>query len=208
MTANNVIDAVRRRLGDSFNERWSDEQLLLYVSLCQNDICVFTGFHRVESSIPMVAGQTLYDLPSDCIALTRAEAKGEILPIQTTNDIDNHTVITPCIIKDLLPYNKLEVYNDGSDVDFDSITIFYKGVPPLLISMTEELLLPDYWLVAFIHYVTGAALQDDNDANNIQRGEMELQKYGRMLDKLYKASAKDFTSNMKNKLDTNYRRVI
>jgi hypothetical protein len=63
------------------------------------------------------------------------------------------------------------------------------------------------WLQAFLHYVSGMALQDDNDANNIQRGELEGQKYLRILEQLHKVSAKDFTSNMRTKLTTSYRRT-
>ena len=91
--------------------------------------------------------------------------------------------------------------------DAGFLKVYYSAVPPLVTDLTDELIVPDMWLSAFIHYVSGAALQDDNDANNIQRGEMELQKYNRMLAQLFKTSAKDLTTNYKSKLITKVRRI-
>ena len=97
--------------------------------------------------------------------------------------------------------------NPGDTPVVGYIIVYYSAVPPLAVDDTVTLLLPDMWISAFIHFVTGMALQDDNDANNIQRGEFELQKYNRMLEAILKTSAKDFTTNYKSKLETPYRRT-
>ncbi len=254
MIVNDVISAVRRRLGDVRKERWTDEQLILYTSLCQNDICIFTNFHRREGAIFLVDGKLKYSLPTDCIRVERLEYGGEFFPIESRNTIDDGTALLPCALKDNLAYNEIEIvlgdsYDtlhsalvstygvlvdsntdaiDTSDcelmddygvlVDVDDtqapspdplgyLKVYYSAVPALVEELTDELVLPDMWISAFIHYVCGAALQDDNDANNIQRGEMELQKYNRMLTQLFKTSAKDFTTNYKSKLTTKVRRI-
>ena len=247
MIVNDIIEAARRKLGDVRKERWSDEQLILEVALCQNDICSITGFYRKDALIPLLKGQTIYDLPTDCLTLTRAEYQEKLIPIQTRNDIDSGKAIFPCILKDNLQHNKLEIVIDGYDIasyavsgmyglvaqvagaDCDlslqdeygvvadvsetsvveeAIHIYYRAVPKMVTSLTDVLVLPDYYFSAFLHYVVGSALQYDNDANNINRGELELQKYNRVLTQIYKSVSKDFTSNMKGKLDTDYRRVI
>ena len=250
MITGDVITAVRRRLGDARKERWSDEQLILYTAMCQSDICLFTNFYRLEGEIQLVDGVLVYDLPDDCIKLTRLEYNCAYFPIESRNEIDNHTAIFPCALKDNLALHKLEIVLDDNctsletaltgvygvvantdasdceldqahgvvtDVDcddcsvcetsLDKLKLYYIGVPPLVINLNDGLLVPDMWLSAFIHYVGGMALQDDNDANNIQRGEMDLQKYQRMLVSIQKLTAKDFTSNVKSKLDTKIRRI-
>ena len=259
MTANTVINAVRARLGDSIMERWDDATLLLYVSLCQNDICMFTHFYRQEIHITLLADQYIYDLPTDCLAVNRLEYLDKLLPIETRNNIDSGDVTYPLVLKDNLPFNQLEfkigdkyanlsdalvnvygvvVISEDCELDnvhgvvttvdcdpltnppeqpIDDILVYYSAIPPLLemdmtdpenpVMPTDALILPDIWLAAFIHYVSGMALQDDNDANNIQRGEMEGQKYLRMLAHIQKTSAKDFTSNVRTKLTTNMRRI-
>ncbi len=259
MTASTVINAVRARLGDSIMERWDDATLLLYVSLCQNDICMYTHFYRQEVHITLLADQYIYDLPTDCLAVNRLEYLNQLLPIETRNNIDSGDVTYPLVLKDNLPYNQLEfrigesyetlaqalvnvygvlVIGDGCElanphgvlttVDCDPLTVppeqalddvlvYYSAIPPLLemditdpenpVLPTDELILPDIWMAAFIHYVSGMALQDDNDANNIQRGELEGGKYLRMLAHIQKTSAKDFTSNVRTKLTTNMRRI-
>lgn len=247
MTAVTVIDAVRRRLGDIKKERWSDETLLLYVSLCQNDICMFTNFYRKSAVIELLSETYVYDLPTDCMAVNRFEYAGKLLPVETRNSIDAGTAQYPLILKDNLPYNQME-FNIGPDyrtltealesmfgVTIDAeglldlfgvvsdvttgeeyslgyVTLYYTATPALLAMVdsdlpTDALLLPDIWFQAFLHFVCAMALQDDNDANNIQRGELEATKYVRVLAHIQKSSAKDFTSNIRTKLSTGIRRV-
>ena len=249
MTASNIIDAVRIRLGDATRERWTEIQLLLYVSLAQNAICTTTHFYRKDDWITLVDGQLIYDLPSDCLVVNRFEYNDLFFPVESRNAIDRGQATFPCALKDNLAYNKVEIvleapggesnltlshalanrYGvvtasntdaiDTSDcilendfgvvinVDENSqiselgkLHVYYSAVPPLITDINQELVLPDAYFIAFFHYVTGMALQDDNDANNIQRGELELQKFDRVLADIYKKSAKDYTSNIKSKL--------
>jgi hypothetical protein len=87
------------------------------------------------------------------------------------------------------------------------LKVYYSAVPELIIDSNQQLVVPDIWYAAFLHYVTGTALQDDNDASNVERGELELKKYQRMLVEIYKKSAKDFTSNIRTKLVVPPRRI-
>jgi len=294
MTAKTVITAVRNRLGDSQVERWDNETLLLYVSLCQNDICMFTNFYRKHTTIQLMLDQYIYPLPTDCLNVHRLEFHDELLPVETRNNIDSNDASFPCVLFDNLAFNNIEfvvgesyttleqalrsVYGvvssgpdlidpaddlgvlvepDGiggelvddfgvviaeeegcvladihgvlSDIDcdlvdkppqpFDEVLVYYTAIPEILEMVPplvedeeptlpiEDLLLPDIWFQAFLHYVCGMALQDDNDANNIQRGELEGSKYLRVLAHIQKTAAKDFTSNIRTKLTTNMRRI-
>ena len=256
MTASDVIQGVRQRLGDTREERWTNDVLLLYTSLCQNDICLHTHYHRKTDYITLVEGQFIYDLPTDCIAINRLEYADRLFPVESRMAIDEGMATFPCALKDNLPYNKIEIVLDpassnrflksaleelygvvtamdaegistaecdleddyGVVVDMDSpesptpehlglLKVYYSAVPPLILDSSADLVLPDTWYAAFLHYVTGSALQDDNDAGNVERGELELQKYNRLLASLFKKSAKDFTSNVRTKLDTPSRRI-
>jgi len=253
MTANDVLNVVRRRLGDVRKEGWTDEQLLVYISLCQNDICIFTHYHRENYLMPIYDGKLVYKLPSNCLAVKRIEYNCKFFPIESRNTIDDGKATFPCALKDQLAFGEIEIRLDeecnnnlalalestygvvaSEDDNFcglddaygvtasvidnlnpppeDSnlvgyLRIYYAAVPPILVNAEESLVLPDIWLGAFMHYVCGYALQDDNDANNIQRGEMELQKYQRVLTQIFKMSAKDFTGNYKSKLTTDVRRI-
>jgi hypothetical protein len=236
MTAEDIILAVRQRLGDEKEQRWTTQQLLLYTTLCQNDICLHTSFYRRKAAIALVEGQLEYDLPTDCIAVTRLEYEGKFLPIESRNEIDKGSV-TFCAVKDNLEFNKLELYIGDSKSLYDSLNdiygiladsdecvgdvgseygvvvaisplmVYYIAVPPKLETTDQTLVIPDYYFAAFVHYVTGTALQDDNDAGNVERGELELAKYNRLLSNIYKKAGKDFTTNVHTKLDTVYRRI-
>ena len=257
MIPGTIIAAVRDRLGDSKKERWEDEALLLYVSLCQNDICMFTHMYRKEAHITLEADKFIYDLPTDFMALTRLEYRDKLFPIETRANMDRGETSFPCAIKDNLAYNELEIaVGDGydslaealgnvfgvvTDSDTDAVTIgceldnvhgvvtdaepdnlgtppvqplddilvYYIAVPAILSlgGIEDQLVVPDIWFQAFLHYVTGMALQDDNDANNVARGELEAQKYTRLLEHLHAVSMNDFTTNAGSRLATAYRRT-
>ena len=239
-----IINAVRDRLGDSKQERWSDEALVLYVSMCQLDICMHTHFYRRKEILNLVEGTLIYDLPADFLAVNRLEYLGELFPVESRNTIDKQEAMLPCALKDNLQYNQLEIVlgetdstlsaalastfgvvsategledafgvvsdiNATAELNTAELTLYYTAVPPVYNTndLNRPMIVPDIWFSAFLHYVCGSALQDDNDANNIQRGEMELQKYARILGNIMKVSSKDFTSNMKTKMTTSYRRV-
>ena len=91
----------------------------------------------------------------------------------------------------------------------DELKIYYIAVPPIMAigDVNQPLLVPDIWFQAFLHYVCGMALQDDNDANNIQRGELEAQKYTRLLQHIHATSMKDFNGNEGTRLTTTFRRT-
>jgi hypothetical protein len=89
----------------------------------------------------------------------------------------------------------------------NTIKVYYVALPPKLKYLEATLVIPDLWEDLLIRYTVGTALQDDNDANNIQRGEMELQKYQQQVLKLRAESSKDFSGGAKDKLVTNYRRI-
>jgi hypothetical protein len=253
MTPNRIITAVRNRLGDTKEQRWDEETLLLYVSLCQIDICITTDFHRKEYIMPIYENTFLYNLPTDCIRVERLEYECKFFPIESRNTIDSKDAVFPCALKDNLAFGKIEIkledtcetltaaFKDAYGVVssttggectlanaygvVSSITddinpvppelpaiigymkVYYSAVPELIPTIDDTMILPDMWISAFIHYVCGMALQDDNDANNVQRGEMEGAKYLRMLGQIGKAASKDFTSNYKSKLVTKFRRT-
>ena len=89
----------------------------------------------------------------------------------------------------------------------DTIKVYYVATPRKLSSILDVLLLPELWENLLMQYVVGTALQDDNDANNIQRGEYELNKYQIKLDTVKEQSANDFASSTSDRNETNFRRV-
>jgi len=89
----------------------------------------------------------------------------------------------------------------------DTLRVYYVAVPRKLSAITDGLIIPDLWEDLILKYVLGTALQDDNDANNVQRGEMELDKYKVKLATLKAQSSQDFSAESSDKLVTNFRRV-
>jgi len=88
-----------------------------------------------------------------------------------------------------------------------TIRIFYSAVPSSLSSKDSQLVLSHIWEAAMLRYCVGTALQDDNDANNIARGEGELAKYTQEVLKARELASKDFSPVSKDKMLTRYRRI-
>jgi len=92
-------------------------------------------------------------------------------------------------------------------VEDETVKIYYVALPDKVTTMLSALIIPEVWEDLLMRYVVGTALQDDNDANNIQRGEVELQKYTTQLMKLKDLSTKDFATNSKEKFTTEFRSI-
>jgi len=91
--------------------------------------------------------------------------------------------------------------------EIDTVKVYYVAVPAKLKFINANLVLPAVWEDLLLRYVVGTALQDDNDANNIQRGELEIAKYEKKLLTLRGLSAEDYSAMASNKYETNYRRI-
>ena len=89
----------------------------------------------------------------------------------------------------------------------DTIKVYYIAVPSKLKFMNAVLVLPTMWEDLLMKYVIGTALQDDNDANNIQRGELELDKYAKKLATIKNLSSEDYSAMASDKYETQFRRV-
>lgn len=87
------------------------------------------------------------------------------------------------------------------------LKIFYESVPTAKMVYTSSFIIPDVWEEAMLRYIVGTALQDDNDASNVQRGELELTKFTNEVLKAREMSSKDFSSGIKEKLTTSFRRI-
>ena len=89
----------------------------------------------------------------------------------------------------------------------NTLKVYYEAVPTDLYDDSTMLVIPAMWEEAMLRYLVGTALQDDNDANNIQRGELELQKYTTEVLKARELASKDFSGGTKEKYHTRFRRV-
>ncbi len=335
MTALDIINQARERLGDIKKQRWTDNRLLAIVSQGQVDICVESGYLRREVILPFGIGQTRFQLPVDCYTIKRVEYDGAKLPLFTRNDqddlrvptaeftayksnlnmdrievqpavtelvgniayakgekLDQDTYINPIygvVVSSSTPvitveplygsvvggellyeknladlsdgygeiagsntditvsvfpnskygvlteveYSQAEVFgfitevdsvsSDGSKKEHivsgrygictnvsnlkDTFHVYYVATPAKLKFEEAILEMPNMWEDLLIRYTVGTALQDDNDANNIARGEAELQKYNIKLETIKDLSSKDFSSNSSDKYETPYRRV-
>jgi len=89
----------------------------------------------------------------------------------------------------------------------DTFKVYYIATPRKLRNLGDILQVPDIWQDIITRYVVGTALQDDNDANNIARGENEIHKFSEAVNKIAGLSARDFSrgSNVRN--ETEYRRI-
>jgi hypothetical protein len=133
---------------------------------------------------------------------------GENLGVITSIDTEISSGING-FITSVKGHTVSNLYGLVADVKLSSeiIKVYYVALPKKLTYLEAFLVIPELWEDLLIRYTVGTALQDDNDANNIQRGEMELQKYQQQVLKLRAESTKDFSGGAKDKLVTNYRGI-
>lgn len=81
--------------------------------------------------------------------------------------------------------------------------LYYKAMPHILTSLEEAFPLSPSWVEPMVNWIVGTALQDDNDANNMQRAGLFLSRYERDLKVEIASSYTDYSSASK-KYETKY----
>lgn len=84
----NIISRARDTLADPDAERWSDARLLRLLSEAQEDLVIHTELLKQSVALPLVIGQAVYDLPSDCYRILRASTDAHEIPLQSFNEMD------------------------------------------------------------------------------------------------------------------------
>jgi hypothetical protein len=97
------------------------------------------------------------------------------------------------------------IITDVSSID-EVIKVYYEATPMQELQLTSELVIPEIWTDSIIDYVTGYALQDDNDASNVARGEQMINKFTQKALKAREVASKQYSSS-KTQLKTTFRRI-
>ncbi len=129
---------------------------------------------------------------------------GVVTEVENSYSTDKFGFITE--VKDHVVKGMYGITTMVANLD-DTFKVYYVSTPSKLKFNEAILVLPERWEDLLLRYVVGTALQDDNDANNITRGEAELQKYEKKLGTIREMSSKDFSSSASDKLETNFRRI-
>ncbi len=129
---------------------------------------------------------------------------GVVISVELTEDKDQLGFISS--VRNNIVIGEFGVSANVSRLS-DTFKVFYVAYPRKLDAVESTLVLPDLWEDLLLKYVVGTALQDDNDANNIQRGEYELNKYAAKLATLNDLDSKDYSASSSDKNITNFRRV-
>jgi hypothetical protein len=97
------------------------------------------------------------------------------------------------------------IITDVAYID-EVIKVYYEAAPMQELQLTSELVIPEIWTDSIIDYVTGYALQDDNDASNVARGEQMISKFTQKALKAREIASKQYASS-KTQLKTTFRRI-
>ncbi len=83
-----ILRLARQTLGDKGGDRWSDQDLLDLLDLGHKDYAHHAQILRGFATIPLIPGQTFYELPSDIFTIIRAEWDNCKLRISSYEEMD------------------------------------------------------------------------------------------------------------------------
>ncbi len=107
-----ILLRVRDTLADPSGSRWSPERLIRLLDEAQKDICRQSKILKGKTTLPIVPGVALYDLPTDINIVDRVLYEGQKLPILSHADMDTirtdwETVVSDVLKIDYIIYDKL-----------------------------------------------------------------------------------------------------
>lgn len=86
-----ILSRARDTLADPNGERWSNDRLLRLLSEAQEDIVIHNELLRTTVDIPLVVGQSEYELPDDCYRIIRATVENRQIPIVSHDHMDDQS---------------------------------------------------------------------------------------------------------------------
>jgi hypothetical protein len=94
-----ILNNVRIPLNDRAKERWSDEDLLLFISKAQKDITKECPILKDWVILPLSLGQSLYVLPENTVEVIECRYDGTPLRMRTHAEMDKQAVTGELIIR-------------------------------------------------------------------------------------------------------------
>lgn len=89
MLASDIILRIRDTLSDPNGTRWSDARLLRSINAAQRDIAIKANLIKNKGLLDLSANRTLYDLPNDCMFITRVLFNNDVLPLVSHEEMDS-----------------------------------------------------------------------------------------------------------------------
>ena len=94
MRIQKILDSARRTLADPNAQRWSDDDLLALLDEGQKDFAQQTLSLLGETDVGLPLNTPYFDLPPDCMRLTRILYNGAKLPFVSHAELDNRSTTT------------------------------------------------------------------------------------------------------------------
>jgi hypothetical protein len=129
---------VRDTLNDPNTDRWSDDTLMRNLQDGIKDIAIHTNLYKHIKTIPLISGESTFQMPAGTLNLSHVTYKSELLPLKSSGymeanyapDWRTHTVELPD--GDL----KLAIYDEVKRCEiatyprpFGDFSVFYDNVP-------------------------------------------------------------------------------
>lgn len=103
MRIQNILNSARLTLADKDKQRFSDEDLIVFLNQALQDFCQRTKFLNEQITVEVAKDENIITLPATIILLTRVTWQGRILPFYTYSELDSFQNIAE--MGDFFTYN-------------------------------------------------------------------------------------------------------
>ena len=176
--ASSIIDRVRKQLIDPDGTRWSDGELLKWLSDGQRTVVAMAASaSSVTSIVPLDAG-TKQSIPGDghmLLTIVRNMGSDGTTPgracrivsreILDAQDPDWHDSTPSAVVQNYIfdPQQPLEFYVYPPNTGAGQVQMIYAVLPGEMTSLTDELVVQEIYQTALMDYVLFRAHQKDSD---------------------------------------------
>jgi hypothetical protein len=185
-TAQTILDTVRPLLIDPSKIRWSDDDLLRYMSDGQRTIAAMVPDAAADLAVVQLSAGTKQLLPSDGSTLmsvtrnmgTDGVTIGAAIRVTRRDLLDNvdanwHTKPSSTVVKHYIydPRNNKTFYVYPPSPGTNYIEILYARQPQQLVAGTDVLVVTDDFIPPMVNYTLGMAYQMDADASDAGKAQ-------------------------------------
>ena len=207
MLVSEVMTRIRNILGDATGSRWPDSRIIGLIDEAQKDISRKSLILKDSINILLHTSQSNYTLPSNVYRITRATYLDKAMSISSSGSMDLYdstwivtegeptTLVYDNINKGIIRINPIPNFTEPEIFDITTnpyVTIYYVKTPNTLTLATDELEIPDDYVVLIEYYVSGRLFREDFDTQNRTFGGEQLMLYSAGIKDVLKEVSKDF----------------
>lgn len=194
-----ALKNIRASLSDLDGERWSDDQLIIFLDKAQKELVKTSGALKNVYALDTVNGEYFYTLPNTVLRINRVEYKRSpltFIPLDKAPRVGLDNGTPEYVILDKLRRNQIMLYPTPNNEEDNNanLNVFVTEMAPTISTIDDDFVISPLFDDALEFYACYLALIANQDTVSMQLAGEYKQNYLIQLNNLLRDTSVNFKS--------------